>query len=106
VFSEGVFVMKKRNIILYFMGAVFFVLSQSAFAYSGQSTKIDKVLQALLDYLTSAPARIIAVLAIVSVGYATLHIGRMQKQKAIAVVVGIGIIFGGAPVLQMLTGGS
>lgn len=78
------------------------MLSGPALAYSGQSTQIDKVLQALLDYLTSTPARIIAVLAIVGVGYATLHIGRMQKQKAIAVVVGIGIIFGGAAVLQML----
>ncbi|MCB1827842.1 MAG: TrbC/VirB2 family protein [Coxiellaceae bacterium] len=74
----------------------------SAFAYNGESTKIDSVLQALLDYLTSAPARIIAVLAIVGVGYATLHLGRMPKQRAIAVVIGVGIIFGGAALLQML----
>ncbi len=76
------------------------------FAYSGQSTKIDTVLQALLDYLTSTPARIIAVLAIVGVGYATLHLGRMPKQRAISVVIGIGIIFGGAALLQMLGLGS
>ena len=77
-------------------------LSKNVLAYSGQSTKIDTVLKALLDYLTSTPARIVAVLAIISVGYATLHLGRMPKQKAIAVVVGIGIIFGGSAVLQML----
>lgn len=74
----------------------------SAFAYSGQSTKIDSVLQALLDYLTSAPARIIALLAIVGVGYTTLFLGRMPKKRAISVVIGIGIIFGGAALLQML----
>jgi len=98
--------MEKRNRILnlltYFVGTLFFILSRPVFSYNGQSTEIDKVLQALLDYLTSTPARIIAVLAIVSVGYATLHLGRVQKQRAIAVVVGIGIIFGGAAMLQML----
>jgi len=76
--------------------------ADTAFAYSGQTTKIDSVLQALLSYLTSTPARIIAVLAIVGVGYSTLHLGRMPKQRAIAVVIGIGIIFGGAALLQML----
>lgn len=90
------------NLLTYFIGIIYFILSRPILAYSGQSTEIDKVLQALLDYLTSTPARIIAVLGIVSVGYATLHLGRMQKQKAIAVVVGIGIIFGGAAILQML----
>ncbi len=98
--------MEKRtcilNFISYLVGILFFIFSKTVFAYSGQSTKIDTVLQALLDYLTSTPARIIAVLAIVGVGYATLHLGRIQKQRAIAVVVGIGIIFGGAAVLQML----
>jgi type IV secretory pathway VirB2 component (pilin) len=98
--------MKKHNYIFHLLGFIPLFLSQSVFAYDGQSTKIDKVLQALLDYLTSSPARIIAVLAIVSVGYATLHLGRLQKQKAISVVVGIGIIFGGAAVMQMLTGTS
>lgn len=77
-------------------------ISNTAFAYGGQSTKIDSVLQALLSYLTSTPARIIAVLAIVGVGYSTLHLGRMPKNRAIAVVIGIGIIFGGAALLQML----
>ncbi len=90
--------MKKQKRLFYFL----LLFSPSVFAYSGQSTAIDKVLQALLDYLTSTPARIIAVLAIVSVGYATLHLGRLQKNKAISVVVGIGIIFGGAAIMQML----
>ena len=78
------------------------LMSSSAFSYSGQSTKIDSVLQALLAYLTSTPARLIAVLAIVGVGYSTLHLGRMPKQRAISVVIGIGIIFGSAAVFQML----
>lgn len=81
---------------------LFFTFSNPVLAYNGQSTKIDSVLQALLDYLTSAPARIIAVLAIVGIGYATLHLGRMPKHRAISVVIGIGIIFGGAALLQML----
>ena len=86
-----------RYLLLFFLVPI-----NQAFAYSGQSTKIDTVLQALLGYLTSTPARILAVLAIVSVGYSTLHLGRMPKQRAIAVVIGIGIIFGGAALLGML----
>jgi type IV secretory pathway VirB2 component (pilin) len=78
------------------------LLSNTVLAGNAQQTKIDSVLQALLNYLTAAPARIIAVLAIVAVGYGTLHLGRMPKQRAISVVVGIGIIFGGAAILQML----
>jgi type IV secretory pathway VirB2 component (pilin) len=74
----------------------------NALGYSGEQTKIDSVLQALLNYLTSSPARLLAVLAIVGVGYSTLYLGRMPKQRAVSVVLGIGIIFGSAAILRML----
>ncbi len=74
----------------------------NALGYTGEQTKIDSVLQALLNYLTSSPARLLAVLAIVGVGYSTLYLGRMPKQRAVSVVLGIGIIFGSAAILRML----
>jgi len=83
---------------------IFFLLAMTP-AWAADTvgtTKIDTVLQALLDYLTSTPARLLAVLSIVGVGYATLYLGRMPKQRAVAVVVGIGIIFGAAALSQML----
>ena len=66
------------------------------------NTKIDEVLSKFLDYLTSTPARILATIAVVGVGYATWHLGKIPKEKAIAVIIGIGIVFGGASILQML----
>ncbi|MBU1559048.1 MAG: TrbC/VirB2 family protein [Gammaproteobacteria bacterium] len=71
-------------------------------AWADGSTAIDQVLSKFLDYLTSTPARILATLAIVGVGYATWHLGKVPKDKAMAVIIGIGIVFGGASILQML----
>ena len=66
------------------------------------STSLDDVLQSLLSYLTSTPARILALLAIVGVGYGTLYLGRLPKERALAVVIGMGIIFGGAAIMRKL----
>ena len=64
--------------------------------------EIDTVLQSLLNYLTSSPARILAIIAIIAVGYSTLYLGKLPKNKAISVVIGIGIIFGAAAMLKLL----
>ena len=71
-------------------------------ALADSGTFIDTVLQNLLNYLTSTPARILAVIAIVGVGYSTWHLGKIPKDKAIAIIVGIGIVFGGTTIAKML----
>ena len=88
---------KKRRLIL----CGLLLCPGVAFAW-GDSTSLDSVLQSLLNYLTSAPARIFALLAIVSVGYGTLYLGKLPKERALAVVIGIGLIFGGAAIMQKL----
>jgi len=66
------------------------------------ATTLDSVLQNFTSYLTATPARLIAILAIVGVGFSTVYLGKLPKERAIATVVGIGIIFGGATLLNVL----
>jgi len=81
--------------------ALLLFISPYAFASSG-NTKIDEVLQNFLDYITSGPAHIIALLAIVGAGFATFKYGKLSKEKFMAIVIAVGIIFGSSDILNML----
>lgn len=63
-----------------------------ALADTGQDM-LSNVLSGLINVLTSTPARLMFVVAIIGVGYATLALGKVPKEKAIGIVVGIGIVF-------------
>ena len=85
----------------------FLILPSMAFASTpfgddGNSTTIDTVLQHLIGYLTSAPARALAVVAIIGIGYSTWHLGKIPKEKAMAIIIGIGIVFGATTLAKML----
>ncbi|MDF1760850.1 MAG: TrbC/VirB2 family protein [Coxiellaceae bacterium] len=66
---------------------------QLAFAADAGGDVISNVLSGLIDLLTSTPARLVFVVAIIGVGYGTLALGKIPKQRAIATVIGIGIVF-------------
>ncbi len=72
-----------------------------SFASTGQDM-ISTVLSGLIDLLTSAPARLVFVAAIIGVGFATLHLGKVPKGKAIAIVIGIGIVFSASYIAQKI----
>lgn len=72
-----------------------------ALADSGQDT-LSNVLNGLIDLLTSTPARLIFVVAIIGVGYGTLALGRIPKQRALAIVIGIGIVFSASYIAQKI----
>lgn len=89
---------KLKNI---FVGMMFLFMPTLALA----DTTLTDVLQHALDYLTSTPARVLATIAIVGVGYASWHLGKIPKERAIAIIVGIGIVFGATTLLNILVGG-
>ncbi len=60
-------------------------------------------LQNFLDYLTGPLGKVVAALAVVSVGFACFALGKLSKTYVIAVVVGIGLIFGSAALVNTLT---
>jgi type IV secretory pathway VirB2 component (pilin) len=59
-------------------------------------------LQNFLDYLTGPVGKVVSALAIVSVGFACFALGKLSKTYVIAVVVGIGLIFGSAALVNTL----
>lgn len=90
----------KRNIWV----LILMCTPSAAFAYTAGGDMFDSILKGLLDFLTSTPARIIAIIAIIGVGYATLSMGKMPKDKAICTVVGIGLVFGASYIAQTYFG--
>ena len=84
----------------------FLILPSMAFAGTtygdDSSTTIETVLHNLIGYLTSTPARGLAVVAIIGIGYSTWHLGKIPKEKAMAIIIGIGIVFGATTLAKML----
>jgi len=72
-----------------------------ALADSG-SDMISSVLGGLIAILTSTPARLMFVVAIIGVGYGTLALGKIPKEKAVSIVIGIGIVFSASFIAQKM----
>ncbi len=81
-------------------------LNTQAYSSDINSDQLSSVLNALVDLVTSTPAKILLVLAIIGVGYSTLALGKMNKSHALGVVIGIGIIFSAGYIAQQLGFGS
>ena len=64
--------------------------------------RISPVLQGLIDLLTSTPAKLLFIVSIIGVGYGTLYIGKIPKERAIAIIVGIGIIFSASYIAKQM----
>jgi type IV secretory pathway VirB2 component (pilin) len=88
-----------------FFGLLMFLLAPTIALASGDDD-LSNVLQSFIDLLQSTPARLLAVVAIIGVGYGTLYLGKIPKERAVAIVIGIGIIFGATYIVQQLGYGS
>ena len=73
-----------------------------SFAYSSGGDTLSSILNGLISLLTSGWARLIFIIAVIGVGYATLVMGKLPKGKAASIVIGIGIVFGAAYIAQQL----
>jgi type IV secretory pathway VirB2 component (pilin) len=94
--------MRFHNFCLLFF--VFFVLPVRGYCYGGDidSDMISSVLNSLVDLVTSTPAKILFVLAIIGVGYGTLVLGRIERSRAIGIILGVGIIFSSGYIANQL----
>jgi len=80
-----------------------FALSPSiTFADNGSSDMLSSVLSGLIGVLTSTPARLMFVVSIIGVGYGTLALGKIPKEKAVAIVIGVGIVFSASFIAQKM----
>lgn len=73
-----------------------------AFSNDIDSDKITSILNALVDLSTSTPAKILFILAIIGVGYSTLALGKLNKSRALAIVIGVGIVFSSGYLAQQM----
>ena len=73
-----------------------------ALADNGSGDMISSVLSGLIGVLTSTPARLMFVVAIIGVGYGTLALGKIPKERAVAIVIGIGIVFSASFIAQKM----
>lgn len=64
----------------------------------------ESIAQNIIDYLTGNLARTVGALVVIGSGYAHLHLQRLSKQKFIAIVVGMSLIFGGAELADLWWG--
>jgi len=71
-------------------------------ALADSSDMISSVLDGLISLLTSTPARLMFVVAIIGVGYGTLALGKIPKEKSVAIIVGIGIVFSASYIAQKM----
>ena len=79
-----------------------FLSTYGSLAVADSGSQITTVLTKLVELLQSNIARCIAVLAIVAVGYGTVYMGKIPKERAMSIVLGICIIFGAKFILQSL----
>jgi len=95
--SKFKYVVKKR------LPMVALIFSPSlAVADNGNGDMLSTVLSGLISVLTSTPARLMFVVAIIGVGYGTLALGKIPKEKAVAIVIGIGIVFSASFIAQKM----
>ncbi len=83
-----------------------FVISNPSYAASTTSGlgNIDNVLQTIVDMMTGATAKLIAILCVAAVGIAWMY-GFFDLRKAAFVIIGIGIVFGAPALVGKLIGG-
>lgn len=93
----------KTKVAVLIVGLI--IIPSSAWAI-GQTdvSSIGNALQGLIQLLTGKLARLLAILAVIGIGYMTLC-GRLSIRYALYVCLGIGIIFG-APSIVALLGAS
>ncbi len=94
------FRLSRRCLSCLYLGMYLSVIPMFAWADT-----VTDVLNNLFGYLTGDVGKAVAAIAIVGVGFGCFGLGRIPKSYVIAVVIGVGVIFGAKALLSMLTGG-
>lgn len=68
----------------------------------GGGDAISAGLDGLINLLTSKWAKLFFILSVVGVGYATVGLGKIPKQRAIAIVIGMGMVFSPAFIAKQM----
>lgn len=86
---------------LHLICVVLLLIPSAVFAIDNTDV-ISTLLENVVSLLQSKIARLSAVIALIYVGYSTLYLGRMEKERAFAVILGLGIIFSAGFIMEKL----
>ena len=87
-----------RWLILLALAATALCLSEPSYAQS--FGKINTALQTLVDFMTGATGRLLAILGVAGLGIAAWF-GRLSYSRAGEIIVGIAIVFGAAEIVDL-----
>ncbi len=90
--------------VLFFMVVAFAAISHHAFADTVSTTEIQVVMCAVIKQLTGPIGKAIAIIIVISMAIA-LFLGKVNWGLALAVFVGLGLLFGAESVVTLVTGG-
>lgn len=94
--------MKLKNFIRKRLPVLVLLFAPSLALADNGGDMLSSVLGGLINVLTSTPARLMFVVSIIGVGYGTLALGKIPKEKAVAIVIGIGIVFSASFISQKM----
>ncbi len=93
-----------KNIMKYFSHSatmlVGMMLCTPVLASSLSSNKVSEVIDRVTDLITSDIGKGLCTLAIIGVGFGWLKLGRLEKEQALAVIIGIGVIYSAAYIVR------
>ncbi len=105
-FNTSEFAMRNSLVLCFMICILGLILPTNALAAAAAATPdINSVLCAAIDQLTGPIGRAIAALIIISLAIA-LFLGKVTWGVAIAVAVGMGLLFGATGVVALLSGGN
>lgn len=82
---------------------IIFLMMFSPDVLAQSTSAIEDGAQWVLDLLTGNLARIVAIIAVVALGYLML-VGRMDIMRAVWIIIGIVVIFGAATIVDSIRG--
>ncbi|MDJ1258004.1 MAG: TrbC/VirB2 family protein [Candidatus Midichloria sp.] len=93
------------KLMLWFSIAVLIIAAKNAWAADNDMTMVTNVMCAAINQLTGPIGRAITIIIVISLGIMLL-LGKVTWGVAIALAVGMGVIFGARDVVNILSGGT
>lgn len=93
------------KLMLWFSIAALIIAAKNAWAADNDMTMVTNVMCAAINQLTGPIGRAITIIIVISLGIMLL-LGKVTWGVAIALAVGMGVIFGARDVVNILSGGT
>lgn len=93
----------QKGIKKYKVGVLSLMACRPATSFAAGSSP-ETILQSIIDYLTGDIARLTGVLVLVCAGYLFLFTQSIEKKTFVNIVIGMGLIFGGAALADLWWG--